>query len=66
VARRYRGSPATVAQWNKTTAGASFKAGQSIVVFVQPRAAKAPVRSSAKKARAIPIRKPAPKPARKR
>jgi membrane-bound lytic murein transglycosylase D len=34
VARRYRVSPAQVAQWNGVAAGASFKYGQPVVVFV--------------------------------
>jgi membrane-bound lytic murein transglycosylase D len=39
VAKRYKLSPAQVAQWNKVGAGANFRPGQAIVVFV---AAKAP------------------------
>lgn len=34
VARRYRISPAQLAQWNGVAAGASFKPGQTVVVFV--------------------------------
>jgi membrane-bound lytic murein transglycosylase D len=34
VARRYRVNPAQVAQWNDVTPTASFKAGQTIVVYV--------------------------------
>lgn len=34
VARRYRVSPSQVAQWNDVGAGARFKAGSQIVVFV--------------------------------
>ena len=34
VAQRYRVSPAMVAQWNDTTAGARFKPGQAVVVLV--------------------------------
>jgi len=34
VAKRYRVSAAQVAQWNKVAVGASFAAGQSVVVFV--------------------------------
>jgi membrane-bound lytic murein transglycosylase D len=36
-AKRYRVSPAQVAQWNKTSATASFAPGQSVVVFVAQR-----------------------------
>jgi membrane-bound lytic murein transglycosylase D len=34
IAKRYRVSPAMVAQWNSTTATAQFKPGQSVVVMV--------------------------------
>jgi len=34
VAKRYRVSPAQVAQWNGTSAGAQFKAGQAVVVML--------------------------------
>ncbi len=34
VARRYRVSPGQVAEWNRTSAGASFKPGQTVVVYV--------------------------------
>jgi membrane-bound lytic murein transglycosylase D len=34
IARRYRVSPQMVAQWNRTSASASFRRGDSIVVFV--------------------------------
>ncbi|HET7795272.1 MAG TPA: transglycosylase SLT domain-containing protein [Rhizobacter sp.] len=39
VAKRYRVSPAQLAQWNKVSAGASFKAGESVVVYVPQKAA---------------------------
>lgn len=38
VARRYRVSAAQVAQWNGVGAGASFRPGQTIVVYVAPKA----------------------------
>jgi membrane-bound lytic murein transglycosylase D len=41
VARRYRLSPAQVAQWNDVGTGASFAPGQSVVVYVAPAARKA-------------------------
>ncbi len=34
IASRYRVSAAQVAQWNQTSAGAHFKAGQTVVVYV--------------------------------
>ena len=34
VAKRYRVSPGLVAEWNSTSAGASFKPGQTVVVYV--------------------------------
>jgi len=38
VAKRYRTTPATVAQWNRTSATARFKAGETIVVYVAQKA----------------------------
>ncbi len=46
VAKRYRVGTAQVAQWNKTTTGASFSPGQAVVVFVPQR--QPSVRSSSK------------------
>ena len=34
VARRYRVSPAAVAEWNRTSVNASFKAGQTVTVML--------------------------------
>ena len=34
VAKRYRISPVQVAEWNSTSAGASFEPGQTVVVYV--------------------------------
>ncbi|HEY5580696.1 MAG TPA: LysM domain-containing protein, partial [Rhodoferax sp.] len=38
LARRYRVSPASVAEWNKVSASAVFKAGQQVVMFLPVRA----------------------------
>jgi len=38
LARRYRVSPASVADWNKVSASAVFKAGQQVVMFLPVRA----------------------------
>ncbi|MBP6646658.1 MAG: transglycosylase SLT domain-containing protein [Burkholderiaceae bacterium] len=38
VAKRYKISPNIVAEWNKTTAAASFKPGQQVVLFLPARA----------------------------
>jgi membrane-bound lytic murein transglycosylase D len=46
VAKRYRVSAAQVAQWNDVGSGASFKPGQTIVVFVAARSGN-PARASA-------------------
>lgn len=47
IAKKYRVTPANVAEWNKTTINASFKAGQQVVLFVPAKAArKAPARSA--------------------
>ena len=45
VARRYRVSPAQVAQWNEVGATATFAPGQSIVVYVAQATRKAPTQS---------------------
>ncbi len=44
IASRYKLSAASVAQWNKVSASASFKKGQSVVVYLPGRASKAVVR----------------------
>ena len=50
VAKRYRVSPAQVAQWNDVAASAKFAAGSTVVVFVTARAAKTtPTRTAARK-----------------
>jgi membrane-bound lytic murein transglycosylase D len=43
IARRYRLTPESVAQWNATEVGAPFRAGQKVTVFVaaKPVATKA-------------------------
>ena len=41
LAKRYRVSPAQVAQWNDIGAGAKFAPGQSVVVYVAPSGRKA-------------------------
>ncbi|HWH84381.1 MAG TPA: LysM peptidoglycan-binding domain-containing protein, partial [Burkholderiaceae bacterium] len=49
VAKRYRVSATQVAQWNGVPAGASFKPGQSIVVFVATKTGKAHTASVTRK-----------------
>jgi membrane-bound lytic murein transglycosylase D len=68
VAKRYRVSPAQVAQWNQVGAHAHFAAGSTVVVFVATRAARAaPTHSAAAGRTAAPSRKVASnKPAAKR
>jgi membrane-bound lytic murein transglycosylase D len=48
IARRYRLNPNEVAGWNSVAAGAAFKAGQQVVLFlpVRAQAAHAPVRAT--------------------
>ncbi|WP_046115672.1 transglycosylase SLT domain-containing protein [Aquincola tertiaricarbonis] len=48
IARRYRVSPAQVAQWNDVGSGARFKAGSQIVVFVPNAVATTRTASAAK------------------
>jgi membrane-bound lytic murein transglycosylase D len=59
IAKRYASSPANVAQWNKVAANASFKVGQSVVVYVPMNTAK-PKAGSAK-THAKSTNRPAPK-----
>jgi len=40
IARKYKTTPANVAQWNKVSAAASFKPGQQVVVFLAATAAR--------------------------
>jgi membrane-bound lytic murein transglycosylase D len=47
VARRYKVSPALVAQWNKVGVNASFKPGQAIAVFL-PASSRATVQTAAR------------------
>jgi membrane-bound lytic murein transglycosylase D len=71
IAKRYRQTPASVAEWNKVSASAAFKAGQQVVLFlpVQPRTmakAKSPSRVVAKTApRGKPAKAPATRLARR-
>ena len=63
VAKRYHVSPASVAEWNKVSASAAFKAGQQVVVFlpVQPRAmAQAKNKTAARTVAKAPPRAKAP------
>lgn len=53
VARRYRVSPAQVAQWNGTAATASFRPGQTVVVYVAQRTRATPVATTP---RGVPVK----------
>jgi membrane-bound lytic murein transglycosylase D len=70
VARRYRVSAQQVAAWNGVQAGARFRAGQSIVVYVAPKARSAgkahAVGTRATKAASPPVSKRAVKRATKK
>jgi membrane-bound lytic murein transglycosylase D len=47
IARRYKVSPAQVAEWNDVGATAAFRAGQPVTVYLQSRAAsRGPVRAA--------------------
>ncbi len=60
IASRYATSPANVAQWNKVAANATFKAGQSVVIYVSSNGAGA--KSEARpKPSARAIQKPKPR-----
>jgi membrane-bound lytic murein transglycosylase D len=63
IARKYKVSTDTVAQWNKVSAGASFKSGQQVVVFL-PESRKITVAAqpnTKKRVAAAPIRQPGTK-----
>jgi len=46
VAKRYRVTPHQVAEWNKTSAHAKFKPGETIVVYLAQKAARGGARAS--------------------
>ena len=50
IAKRYRVNPTQVAEWNRTSATARFKAGQTVVVFVPQKQRAAGVRTAGKRA----------------
>ena len=54
VAKRYRLSPAMVAQWNKVGPQAAFKAGQTVVVMLPAAAASHPSKRSGRHTPAAP------------
>jgi membrane-bound lytic murein transglycosylase D len=56
IARRYRVPSAQVAQWNSVSAGASFKPGQTIVVYVAGKVASS---TTVRKAAAVGSTRPA-------
>ncbi len=59
IARRYTTSAANVAQWNKVAANATFKAGQTVVVYVSVNASNAKPDVAPQAApRAVPKAKP--------
>ncbi|MEA3393165.1 MAG: transglycosylase SLT domain-containing protein [Pseudomonadota bacterium] len=67
IAKRYRQTPASVAEWNKVSASAAFKAGQQVVLFlpVQPRAMAKAKTATRVVAKATPRARPAKAPATK-
>ena len=54
VARRYKVNATQVAEWNRTSPGASFAAGQTIVVYVAQAARRAPTTRNAQGPRSPP------------
>ncbi|RYF14120.1 MAG: LysM peptidoglycan-binding domain-containing protein [Comamonadaceae bacterium] len=48
IARRYRLSASQVAEWNKVGASSTFRAGQSVVLYLPVRAKRSVMRASAK------------------
>jgi membrane-bound lytic murein transglycosylase D len=68
LAKRYRVSPASVAEWNNVSASAAFKAGQRIVMFLPKQARTAAHNKRSAKGKSISktkqARRKVPKPAR--
>jgi membrane-bound lytic murein transglycosylase D len=50
LARRYKLAPVSVAEWNKVSASAAFRAGQQVVVFLPVRSGQEAARGGAKSA----------------
>jgi membrane-bound lytic murein transglycosylase D len=48
LAKKYRVSPSAVAEWNNVSAGASFKSGQQVVLYL-PNKARSKKASSSKR-----------------
>jgi membrane-bound lytic murein transglycosylase D len=65
VAKRYRVSAAQVAQWNGLSAGASFRPGQSIIVYVAQKAPRSAAASSKVVRKSAAAKTVAHKPVRK-
>lgn len=63
VARRYRVSASDVALWNGTHAGARFRAGETVVLYLTHKATATKSRSVARSSAQAAIRKKAPAPA---
>jgi membrane-bound lytic murein transglycosylase D len=55
VARRYRVSPAQVAEWNHVSPGATFAPGQTIVVYTAAKGGKASSAKNTRTARSKPV-----------
>ncbi len=66
VAKRYRLSPAQVAQWNKTSANGQFKPGQTVVLFVKAKPPRKSVRQAKAAHRAKPLARAHAKKTRRR
>jgi membrane-bound lytic murein transglycosylase D len=56
IARRFRVTPAQVAQWNDVGTSAAFRAGQQVIVYVPVRARAAAPRAKGPRA-VVPVRK---------
>jgi membrane-bound lytic murein transglycosylase D len=52
MAKRYRVTPAQVAEWNKVSAGSSFKSGQTVVLYLAPKTVRSAKAKKPTKARA--------------
>ncbi len=61
IARKYRASPAQVAQWNKVSSSANFKPGQAVVLFLAPSALAKASAGTGAVTRRQPVRRANPK-----
>jgi membrane-bound lytic murein transglycosylase D len=60
IAKRYRVSPASVAEWNQVSSMASFRAEQQVILYLPAQAKRAVRKTPARKSKPVAQRKPVP------